>query len=92
MIAQTKEERWHFTKLQANAMYKEAHVNAKRNIPGVPKEYMKQKVNGVWFYRVNYLNPGEQRNYNRDLWGQYGYLTYYSNKRGNDSGFYVRRN
>jgi len=90
MISRTNEEYWHFTKAQANAMYKKAIATAKKKpIQGIPEDYMKVEVNGDWFYRVNYLSPGSQRDYIRDLWAQYGYLTYYKPKYYD--GIYVRR-
>lgn len=91
MISRTNEEKWHFTKAQANAMYEKAIVivNTRRPEPGVYKDYMKCKVNGEWFYRVNYLSPGDQRNYVRDLWEHHNYITYFNNK--HKCGFYVRR-
>jgi hypothetical protein len=89
VISRTYEEKWHFTKSQADSMYKRAIKESKKPaIPGVPNSYMKRKVNRQWFYRVNHLHPGEQRNYMRDLWGGYGFLTYYS---PDNVGFYVRR-
>jgi hypothetical protein len=91
MIAQTKEERWHFTKAQANAMYKKAIVTArKKPIQGIPESYMKVEVGGQGtFYRVCHLqNPSDRMRYERELWDKYGFKTIsYSSQ----DGFYVRR-
>lgn len=81
---------WFFSKSEANARYKKAisRSNKPQN-PGVPRSYLKKKVNGKWFYRVSFIQSSERRNFERDLWASYGFYTHYDSKF--DDGFYVRR-
>jgi hypothetical protein len=83
-------EKWTFSKEQAESVYKKSIATARGKLqPGVPRAYLKRKVNDRYYYRVCYLQPGEQRNFARDLWASYGYYTYYDSKY--PDGFYVRK-
>jgi len=75
MISQTDEERWHFTKAQADARYKRAIKEARvPPPPGVPKDYLRKKIKGEWYYFVAaYLGAYDRYSYVRDLWKKYGY-------------------
>lgn len=90
MISQTNEERWHFTKAQANAMYKKAIAASKKKpIQGIPETYIKVDVGGMAYYRVCHLaNPGDRMRYERELWTKYGFKTI---AYPSQDGFYVRR-